>query len=187
MAAERSAGGPWLAGPTSGQVLPSLELRFGDGRPAPLWDYRGRGPLVVFLHDAPGCAACAARLAALAAAHAGFREMGAQVLAIGRAPLVGLPYPALIDPPARLAAALQKQGVPLSAGGPALLIVGRTGAIWAAWSGADAALPDVAEITSWLEYTLSECRECFCCELAWPEDWVRDEASPVMQQHPSGS
>lgn len=25
-----------------------------------------------------------------------------------------------------------------------------------------------------LEYALSECRECFCCELAWPENWVRD-------------
>ena len=173
MAAERPPAGPWLAGPTSGQVLPSLELRFGDGRPAPLWEYRGRGPLVVYLHDAPACSACVARLAALAAAHAGFREMGAQVLAIGPAPLDGLPYPVLLDPAARLAAALQKLGVLPPAGGTALLIVGRTGEIWAAWTGADAALPDVAEITSWLEYTLSECRECFCCELAWPEDWVR--------------
>jgi peroxiredoxin len=173
MVAERSPAGPWLAGPTSGQMLPNLELRFGDGRPAPLWDYRGRGPLVVYLHDAPACAPCAARLAALAAAHAGFRELGAQVLAIGPAPLADLPYPVLLDPAARLAAALRKLGVLPPGGGPALLIVGRTGEIWAAWSGADAALPDVAEITSWLEYTLSECRECFCCELAWPEDWVR--------------
>jgi hypothetical protein len=95
------------------------------------------------------------------------------VLAIGPAPLADLPYPVLLDPAARLAAALRKLGVLPPGGGPALLIVGRTGEIWAAWSGADAALPDVAEITSWLEYTLSECRECFCCELAWPEDWVR--------------
>jgi peroxiredoxin len=156
-------------------LLPSLELCHVDGRPAPLWDYRGRGPLVVFLHDAPGCAACADRLAALAAAHAGFREMGAQVLAIGRAPLDGLPYPVLLDPGARLAAALQQRRVLPATSGPALLIVGRTGEIWAAWSGADAALPAVPEIADWLEYALSECRECFCCELAWPEEWVRGD------------
>jgi peroxiredoxin len=175
-----------LLGPSSGRMLPSLELAFADGRPAPLWDYRGRGPLIVFLHEAPGCAACTARLAELAAAHPGYREIGPQVLAIGRAapdPMAGaaaapdgvpgaalstLPYPVLVDPAGRLAAAL---GLPL----PALLVVGRTGEVWAAWGGAHAALPDASEITGWLEYALSECRECFCCELAWPEAWVRGE------------
>jgi hypothetical protein len=33
-----------------------------------------------------------------------------------------------------------------------------------------------SSVVYWLEYTLSECRECFCCELAWPEDWLRGEA-----------
>jgi peroxiredoxin len=158
-----------LLGPSSGYMLPSLELTFADGRPAPLWDYRGRGPLVVFLHEAPGCAACAARLGELAAAHPGYRELGAQVLAIGRAAPAGLPYPVLLDPAGRLAAAL---GLPL----PALLVVGRTGEVWAAWGGDHAALPDAAEIAGWLEYALGECRECFCCELAWPEAWVRGKS-----------
>src|ERR671932_2866466 len=90
-----------LLGPSSGRLLPSLELAFADGRPAPLWDYRGRGPLVVFLHEAPGCAACAARLGELAAAHAGYREMGAQVLAVGRGAPPALPYPVLLDPAGR--------------------------------------------------------------------------------------
>jgi hypothetical protein len=36
-------------------------------------------------------------------------------------------------------------------------------------------LPDAAALAGWLEYALSECRECFCCELAWPETWVRGE------------
>ena len=173
---------PQLLGPSSGRLLPSLELAFPDGRPAPLWDYRGRGPLVVFLHEAPACAACATRLAELAAAHAGYRELGAEVLAVGRAGSAGpsyrafparsgsalpaLPYPVLLDPAGRLANAL---GLRL----PALLVVGRTGELWAAWGSDHAALPDAAEIAGWLEYALSECRECFCCELAWPEGWVR--------------
>ncbi len=156
-----------LLGPSSGRMLPSLELRFADGRPAPLWDYRGRGPLVVFLHEAPGCAACAARLAELAAAYPGYRELGAQVLAVGREAPEGLPYPTLVDPAGRLAGAL---GLPL----PALVVVGRTGEVWAAWGGDHAALPDSAELAAWLEYALSECRECFCCELAWPASWVRE-------------
>ncbi len=155
-----------LLGPSSGRLLPSLELQFPDGRLAPLWEYRGRGPLVVVLHEAPGCARCAARLADLAAAHPGYRERGAQVLAIGPAAPPGLPYPMLLDPARRLARAL---GLPL----PALLVVGRTGEIWAAWGGDHAALPDAAEVDGWLEYALAECRECFCCELAWPEAWVR--------------
>lgn len=79
-----------------------------------------------------------------------------------------LPYPVILDPTNRLARALD---LPL----PAILIVGRTGELWAAWGGDHAALPDVTEINSWLDYSLSECRECFCCELAWPEAWVRGE------------
>jgi peroxiredoxin len=208
---EPSPSAPQLAGPSSGRLLPSLELQHADGRPAPLWEYRGRGPLVVFLHAASGCAACAARLAELAAAHASYRELGAQVLAIGaalpypataapalfdhgattpdRTPAVSslhgspehdtaptsLPYPVLLDPRGRLADALAHAGVLPAAATPALLVVGRTGEIWAAWAGDHAVLPDAAEIMSWLEYALSECRECFCCELAWPEAWVRGE------------
>src|SRR3982750_2065230 len=95
-----------LLGPSSGRLLPSLELAFGDGSPAPLWDYRGRGPLVMFLHEAPDCAACAARLAALATAHAGYRALGAQVVAVGRAAPTSLPYPTLLDPTGRLAGTL---------------------------------------------------------------------------------
>src|SRR3954471_6087738 len=91
-----------LLGPNSGRLLPSLELAFADGRPAPLWDYRGRGPLVVFVHDAPDCAACAARLTELAAAHPGYRELSAQVLAIGRTAPLSLPYPVILDPTGRL-------------------------------------------------------------------------------------
>jgi peroxiredoxin len=159
-----------LLGPSSGRLLPSLELAFGDGSPAPLWDYRGRGPLVMFLHEAPGCVACAARLAELAAAHPDYRAIGAQVVAVCRAAPPGLPYPVLLDPAGRLASAL---GLPL----PALLVVGRTGEIWAAWGGDHGALPDAAAIAGWLEYALSECRECFCCELAWPEAWVREAAA----------
>ncbi|HLH21351.1 MAG TPA: hypothetical protein VK066_02435 [Chloroflexota bacterium] len=159
---------PQLLGPSSGRLLPSLELAFPDGRPAPLWDYRGRGPLVVCLHEAPGCAACAARLAELAVAHPGYREIGAQALAVGRAAPPDLPYPTLLDPAGRLASALD---LPL----PALVVVGRTGEVWAAWGGEHAALPDAGEIAAWLEYALSECRECFCCELAWPEAWVRGD------------
>jgi peroxiredoxin len=158
-----------LLGPSSGRLLPSLDLAFADGRPAPLWDYRGRGPLVVFLHDAPACAECAARLTELAAAHPGYRALGAQVLAVGRAAPPDLPYPALLDAAGRLGRAL---GLPT----PALLVVGRTSEVWAAWGGDHAALPDATEVAGWLEYALSECRECFCCELVWPDDWVRDEA-----------
>jgi peroxiredoxin len=154
-------------------MLPSLELAHPDGRRAPLWEYRGRGPLLVFLHGAPACAACAARLAALAAAHPGYRELGAQVLAIGATAVPGLPYPVLLDPLGRLAAALARAGVLSAPTLPALLVVGRTGEIWAAWAGDHAVLPDATEIAGWLEYALSECRECFCCELAWPADWVR--------------
>ena len=157
---------PGLAGPSSGRMLPSLELQHADGRRAPLWDYRGRGPLIVFLHEAPDCADCVARLAELAAGHKGYRELGAQVLAVGEAAVADLPYPLLVDPTARLARALGLRP-------PALLVVGRTGEIWAAWAGGHAALPDATEIASWLEYALSECRECFCCEQVWPEAWVR--------------
>jgi len=168
-------------GPSSGIMLPHLELRFADGRPAPLWEYRGRGPLVVFWHDSPRCAACTARLAALAERHAEYRAMGAQGLAVGRAGVSDVPYPALVDPDARLAQALVLAGVLPNAEPPALLVVGRTSEIWAAWgappSAADldahARLPDHDELAGWLEYALSECRECFCCELAWPESWVR--------------
>lgn len=160
-------------GPSSAQLLPSLELAFADGHLAPLWDYRGRGPLLVCLHDAPGCAACATYLATLAHDHPDYRALGAQVLAIGREAPPGPLYPTLVDPGARLAHALTRQGVLPHPTPPALLVVGRTGAIWAAWHGDHAALPDHAELMSWLEYALSECRECFCCELAWPEDWVR--------------
>ena len=103
-----------LLGPSSGRMVPSLELAFPDERAAPLWDYRGRGPLVVFLHEAPGCAACAARLGELAANHPGYREIGVQVLAIGRSTPPGLPYPVLLDRTDRLVSAL---GLPL----PALL------------------------------------------------------------------
>ena len=165
-----------LAGPSSGRLLPSLALAFPDGRRAPLWEYRGRGPLLVYLHAAPDCADCRARLGALAAAHPGYRELGAQVLAIGTSAVPDLPYPVLLDARGRLATALVQAGVLPTASPPALLIVGRTGEIWAAWAGDHAALPDAAEIARWLEYTLSECRECFCCELVWPEAWVRDEA-----------
>ena len=172
---EPSPPAPHLAGPSSGRLLPSLELQHADGRPAPLWEYRGRGPLVVYLHAAPGCAACAARLAELAAAHPGYRELGAQVLAVGTAAISGPPYPVLLDPRGRLADALARAGVLPAPATPALLVVGRTGEIWAAWAGDHAVLPDAAEIVSWLEYALSECRECFCCELAWPEAWVRGE------------
>ena len=164
-----------LAGPSSGRMLPSLELRFADGRPAPLWEFRGRGPLVVYLHEAPGCGDCTARLAELAAAHPRYREVGGQVLAVGREGVEGLPFPVLVDPTGRLAAALRQQGVLPPAGLPALLVVGRTGEIWAAWSGAHSVLPEAPEIDGWLEYALSECRECFCCELAWPEEWVRGD------------
>jgi peroxiredoxin len=157
-----------LLGPSSGRMLPSLELAFADGRAAPLWDYRGRGPLVVFLHDALACAACDGYLAGLAAAYRDYREMTVQVLAVGRSTPPGLPYPVLLDPTDRLARAL---GLPF----PALLVVGRTGEIWAAWGGDHAGLPDAKEINGWLDYALSECRECFCCELAWPEAWVRSE------------
>jgi peroxiredoxin len=156
------------AGPGSGWLLPGLELRQADGTtPAPLWAYRGRGPLLVFLHEGPQCAACAAHLAALATAYAGYREQGCQVLAVGPAPVAGLPYPVLVDPGARLAAALGLRP-------PALLVVGRTGEIWAAWGGAHATLPPAAEVASWLEYALGECRECFCCEPVWPEAEGRD-------------
>ncbi len=169
------SGAARLAGPSSGRMLPSLELRFADGRPAPLWEFRGRGPLVVFLHQAPACAACAARLAELAAGHPHYRELGAQVLAVGREAVAGLPFPLLLDPGQRLAAALRQEGILPQAGLPALLVVGRTGEVWAAWAGAHAVLPAAAEIESWLEYALSECRECFCCERAWPEEWMRGE------------
>jgi peroxiredoxin len=167
--------GRYQAGPSSSVMLPSLELHHADGRRAPLWDYRGRGPLVVFLHEAPECAPCGERLAALAAAHPAFRELGAQVLAIGRAPAANQPYPVLVDPAGRLARALHERRVLPGPDRPAVLVVGRTGEIWAAWSGAHETLPDITELESWLEYTLSECRECFCCELAWPEEWVRGE------------
>lgn len=156
-----------LTGPGSGRLLPGLVLADAAGRPAPLWDYRGRGPLVVFLHEGPGCAACAAWLAALAAAYPGYREAGAWVLAVGPAPVAGVPYPALGDPGGRLAAALALRP-------PALLVVGRTGEVWAAWAGSHAALPGAAEVAGWVEYALAECRECFCCELAWPAEWVRE-------------
>ena len=158
-----------LLGPSSGRMLPSLELAFPDGRAAPLWDYRGRGPLIVFLHEAPTCTACSAQLAALAAAHSGYREMTAQVLAVGDTAVPALPYPVLVDPEQRLARVLC---LPL----PAMLVVGRTGEIWAGWGGDHAALPDTRELNGWLDYSLSECRECFCCELAWPQEWVRGES-----------
>jgi peroxiredoxin len=164
---------PNLTGPSSGRLLPSLELAHADGSRAPLWEYRGRGPLLVYLHAAPDCADCRTRLAALAAAHPGYRELGAQVLAVGAQAVPSLPYPVLLDPGGRLAAALVAASVLPTAAPPALLVVGRTGEIWAAWAGAHAILPDAAEIAGWLEYALSECRECFCCELAWPESWVR--------------
>jgi hypothetical protein len=162
-------------------MLPHLELRFADGRPAPLWEYRGRGPLVVYWHGAPACTACAARLADLAERHADYRAMGAQVLAVGRVAVPDAPYPTLVDPDARLAHALVRAGVLPHAQPPALLVVGRTSEIWAAWGtppstadlNAHALLPDQDELAGWLEYALSECRECFCCELAWPESWVR--------------
>jgi peroxiredoxin len=156
-------------GPGSGWLLPSLELAHADGRRAPLWDYRGRGPLVVFLHTGHACAACATLLAALAARYRAYRAIGVQIVAVGQGPEPDLPYPALVDPAGRLAAAL-------SLSVPALLVVGRTGEIWAAWSASHAALPAAAEIDQWLEYALSECRECFCCEQVWPGVWLRDPA-----------
>lgn len=159
-----------LAGPSSGCLLPSLELQFPDGRRAPLWDYRGRGLLVVYWHGAPGCAACRTLLAALAAAHPQYREVGAQVLAIGAAAVADVPYPVLLDPAGRLAARLADAGVLPTAAPPALLVVGRTGELWAAWGGAHAALPSPAQLWDWVESALSECRECFCCEQVWPAE-----------------
>jgi peroxiredoxin len=176
MAERAGAGEPYLTGPGSGALLPSLMLQHADGRPAPLWDYRGRGPLIVYLHEAPGCAPCRARLAELAAAHRGYRELSAQVLAVGQAPVADLPFPVLVDAPGRLAAALAQAGVLPAPTPPALLVVGRTGEIWAAWAGDHTLLPDQATIAQWLEWVLAECRECFCCELVWPAAWVRGQA-----------
>jgi peroxiredoxin len=166
----------YLAGPSSSVLLPGLELQYPNGRPAALWDYRGKGPLVVILHDGLICSTCAAYLGDLARAHPHYRELGAQVLAIGRTAVSELPFPVLVDPDERLLHTLAASGVLPRDAGHAVLLVGRTGVIWAAWSADYAALPDPSELESWLEYILSECRECFCCELAWPEDWVRGEA-----------
>jgi peroxiredoxin len=160
--------GPYLAGPSSSVLMPGLELHDRDGLRVPLWNYRWRGPLVVLLYDEPSCTVCAAYLGDLACVQPHYREIGAQILAVGRSPVAGLPYPCLVDPCQRLVHALAARGVVPEGAASAVLVVGRTGAIWAAWGGDHVALPGVADLEGWIEYALSECRECFCCELAWP-------------------
>ncbi|HLI29314.1 MAG TPA: hypothetical protein VKZ60_19775 [Chloroflexota bacterium] len=163
-------------GPGAGYLLPGLELRHADGAPAPLWSFRGRGPLVVFLHDArvPGSQAYLARLEA---ARALLEDLGARVLVVAPTAAAGGPFSHLLDPAERLAARLARDGVLPAPTAPAVLVVGRSGEVWAAWAGA--LLPDAAELRDWLEYALGECRECFCCEQVWPAEWL----SAPREQH----
>ena len=160
------------AGPGSGYLLPGLELRHPDGQPAPLWAYRGRGPLVVYLHEvaAPDGQGY---LAMLAAARRRFEELGARVVVVASAPVGGVPLISLVDPTQRLAQRLAADGLLPQPAPPAILVVGRTGEVWAVWAGSYATLPGQPELEEWLEYALSECRECFCCELVWPSEWLR--------------
>ncbi|MBI4494195.1 MAG: hypothetical protein HY690_15510 [Chloroflexi bacterium] len=150
-----------IAGPASGRMLPTLVLRGPQGEEVPLWRYRARCPLVILVHrgptDLPWVRTFAAR-------YADFHEAQAEVLAVGPEPLLGLPFPTLLDHGGRLAAALALQP-------PAIMVADRPGEVWAAWGDATLeSLPDPDEVRSWLEYAMSECRECFCCELVWPAE-----------------
>lgn len=153
-------------GPSSGYLLPGLELRHPDGTAAPLWAWRGRAPLVVYLH-APGRPASEAYLERLWALAPRLAAAGAQLLVVSEAPL-DRAASWLLDAPGRLAARLRDDRVLAPPVPPGVLVVGRTGEVWAGWPREGDSLPDATELLDWVEYALAECRECFCCEPVWP-------------------
>lgn len=155
-------------GPGAGYLLPSLELRHPDGTAAPLWAWRGRGPLVVYLHAA-GAPASQAHLERVLALEPQLVAAGARLLVVTDAPL-DQTVPWLLDAAGRLAARLRHDAVLAPPVPPGLLVVGRTGEVWVGWPRHGGSLPEARELLDWVEYALAECRECFCCEQVWPAE-----------------
>ena len=135
-----------------GAVVPDVRFVDPAGREVSLWDFRQRRAVVLaFLHD--GCRACGRFARELAAAEPEIRWAGGEVRAVTASrPEPSLP--ALLDPGGRGRRRL------LATDDPAVLVIDRYGAAWAAWEAAAHAFPEPAEIAASVRHEAFQCPEC---------------------------
>jgi peroxiredoxin len=168
--ADASTSAPLIRGPMSGRYLAAFELPAADGRTVRLWDYRLRRNPVLFFHHGAACPRCRAELTRFARYYPQYQERDGEVGAIGPdgpeeaaalAADLGLPFPLLSDPEAKVAAR-QQLAV------PAVVVASRVEEIWAAWAPTDELeLPSQEEILSWLEFAVLQCHNG-CGRPEWP-------------------
>lgn len=136
----------------AGAVVPDVRLVDPAGGEVALSSFRQRRALVLaFLHDA--CDACRRYARDLAAAEPEIGWAGGVVRAVtDRDPDPSLP--ALLDPGGRA------RGRLLATGEPAVLVIDRYGAAWAAWPAPDHAFPEPAEVAASVRHEAFQCPEC---------------------------
>lgn len=150
-----------------GTLLPSITLpSVPDGKPVTLRG--GRGPRVVVMAHAAGCAACERYIGQLAASAGDLAEWDGSVMVV----LPGLGAGALREsasPSLRILADPEQKIAPhLGLRGTAVLVADEWGEIYfAADSGAEHELPPPEEIVEWVRFIAIQCPECEQPEGEW--------------------
>ena len=152
--------------PKPGDVIGGIRLLDQAGRTVTTWQYKQRRPLVLVLWDEGD----EALLKTFAHAYAQYRDLGAEVLAIGPSanPVMDLPFPCLSDPNLTTAARLTEAL-------PAILVLDAFGELFQRWSGEEARSADHEAIAGELDFTGQQCEECDPHAENWPR---RDTSLP---------
>jgi len=159
--------------PSKGRQLRDFELTSALGAQIQLSDYRGRSNLVLIFADDQQ--STMTLLSDMASQYAQIKNEEAEVLAVVQLALeraaetkqrLKLPYPVLADKDGRIhreVGAVSPQGNVAAA----VYVTDRFGEVFGLYRTRDGqALPNVAEILSWLEFVNSQCPECEPPE--WP-------------------
>ena len=159
--------------PSKGRQLRDFELTSALGAQIQLSDYRGRSNLVLIFADDQQ--STMTLLSDMASQYAQIKNEEAEVLAVVQLAReraaetkqrLKLPYPVLADKDGRIhreVGAVSPQGNVAAA----VYVTDRFGEVFGLYRTRDGqALPNVAEILSWLEFVNSQCPECEPPE--WP-------------------
>ncbi len=163
--------------PTRGHLMPDFTLVSSCGKQVSLYDYRGRSNLVLHFAGRTKDSDDGPLLSALAQRYSEVAEAGSEVVVVLAESVVQADEfrrkmqfgcQVLSDPDMRvhnMVGAFGAQAVPAAA----LYISDRFLEVAAVWrTGAGAALPDISEVLSWLNYLDSQCPEC--TQVEWPTD-----------------
>lgn len=148
-----------MAIPQPGEVVGGIRLPDQTGRTVTTWQYKQRRPLVLVLWDE----GADAPLHNFAHAYSQYRDLGAEILAIGpsASPATDLPFPCLTDPDLTTAARLTETL-------PAILVLDAFGELFQRWRGEEARSADQEAILGELDFTGRQCEECDPHAENWP-------------------